>query len=334
MSGKTRYIMSNGELKRRENSLSFRKNGKLNHMPIQNIRELYLMNEISINTKLLDFLGRMGIIVHFFNYYGNYSGTFYPREKYLSGKLKITQGQKYLNQRLDVARPIVLGICENIRELLIYYKKHNSDEKIVETINYFKNDIHRLLDKTYDIKSLLAVEGSIWNEFYKIFRIIINDEFKFDKRVKRPPDNPINAMISFGNSILYAKTLTQIYHTHLDPCISFLHEPSSRRFSLALDISEVFKPVIVYKTILKLVNKKMIKVEEHFIRDYNHCILNESGKKIFISEIQSRLDTTFHHDKLKRKISYEYAIRQDLYKLIKFILEDKPFKPFSIKDKL
>ena len=334
MSSKTRYIMSNGELKRRENSLSFRTNGKLNHIPVQSIRELYLMNEISINTKLLDFLGRMGIIVHFFNYYGNYSGTFYPREKYLSGKLKIKQVQKYLNQRLDVARPIVSGICGNIKELLIYYKKHNFDEKIVTTINYFKKDISQLLNKAYDIKSLLAVEGMIWNDFYRILKVIIRDEFEFDKRVKRPPDNPINAMISFGNSILYTKTLTQIYNTHLDPCISYLHEPSSRRFSLALDISEVFKPIIVYKTILKLVNKKMIKVDEHFIKDYKHCILNDSGKRIFISELQSRLDTAFYHDKLKRKITYEYAIRQDLYKLIKFILEDKPFKPFSIKDKL
>ena len=70
-----------------------------------------------------------------------------------------------------------------------------------------------------------------------------------NKRVKRPPDNPINALISFGNTLLYTKTISAIYRTHLDQRISYLHEPSEGRFSLSLDISEVFKPVIVYKTI-------------------------------------------------------------------------------------
>ena len=85
-----------------------------------------------------------------------------------------------------------------------------------------------------------------------------------NKRVKRPPDNPINALISFGNTLLYTKTISAIYQTHLNQSISFLHEPTEQRFSLSLDLSEVFKPIIVFKTIFELVNTKRLTVEKHF----------------------------------------------------------------------
>ena len=80
--GSTRYITSMGELSRKDNSLCFRKDGKNVYIPIENTKEIYCLNEISINTKLLDFLARNDIVVHFFNYFEGYSGTFYSTFKY------------------------------------------------------------------------------------------------------------------------------------------------------------------------------------------------------------------------------------------------------------
>ena len=100
--------------------------------------------------------------------------------------------------------------------------------------------------------------------FYSMFRYILPEDFIMNKRVKRPPDNPINALISFGNTLLYTKTISAIYQTHLNQSISFLHEPTEQRFSLSLDLSEVFKPIIVFKTIFELVNTKRLTVEKHF----------------------------------------------------------------------
>ena len=154
------------------------------------------------------------------------------------------------------------------------------------------------------------------------------------KKKKRPPDNPINAMISFGNSLLYTKTISAIYRTHLDQRISFLHEPSEGRFSLSLDISEVFKPIIVYKTIFDLINNKKIQVSKHFDKKVNYCLLNEEGKKIFVTAFEERIESTFNHAKLKRRVSYRTAIKLDCYKLIKYIIENKEFIPFSIKEKM
>ena len=119
--GSTKYITSMGELSRKDNSLCFRKNGKNIYIPIENTKEIYCLNEISLNSKLLDFLGRNNIIVHFFNYYGGYSGSFYPKNQYNSGKLLVKQVEKYKNNRIDIAKAIVKGIGANIDEVLYHY---------------------------------------------------------------------------------------------------------------------------------------------------------------------------------------------------------------------
>lgn len=331
--GSTRYITSMGELSRKDNSLCFRKEGKNVYIPVENTKEIYCLNEVSINSKLLDFLASNNIVVHFFNYYEGYSGSYYPKNHYNSGKLLIKQVEKFSSDRLVIAKNIVSGIGVNIKEVLYHYYKHNKKE-VKETIDWITKDFFRRVEGSSNIKELMAVEGELWQRFYSEFKHFLPGDFIMNKRVKRPPDNPINAMISFGNSLLYAKTISSIYRTHLDQRISFLHEPSEGRFSLSLDISEVFKPVIVYKTIFDLVNNKKIQVSKHFDKKVNYCLLNEEGRNIFITAFEERMESVFNHPKLKRRVSYRTAIKLDCYKLIKYIMEDKEFIPFSIKEKM
>lgn len=328
--GSTRYITSMGELTRKDNSLCFRKEGKNVYIPVENTKEIYCLNEISINTKLLDFLSRNNIVVHFFNYYEGYNGTFYPKNQYNSGRLLIKQVEKYNSSRLVVAKAIVKAIGENIEEVLYHYYKHNKKD-VKGTIDWIRKEFILKIDNANNIKEVMVIEGEVWQKFYSNFKYFLPEDFIMNKRVRRPPDNPINAMISFGNTLLYTKTISAIYRTHLDQRISFLHEPSEGRFSLSLDISEAFKPVIVYKTIFDLVNNKKITVSKHFDKKVNYCLLNEEGRNIFISAFEERLESVFIHPTLKRKVSYRTAIKLDCYKLIKFILEDKEFRPFNMK---
>ncbi|MBU5677229.1 type I-B CRISPR-associated endonuclease Cas1b [Alkaliphilus sp. MSJ-5] len=330
--GSTRYITSMGELTRKDNSLCFRKNNKNVYIPIENTKEIYCMSEVSINTKLLDFISQNNIVIHFFNYYEGYSGTFYPKDNYNSGKMLIKQVEAYNNKRMVLAKAFVQGIADNIYEVLYHYYKHNKKETKI-TLDWIKKDMPRKLDEVDNIKQLLQIEGELWQRFYGEFKHILPEDFTMNRRVKRPPDNPINALISFGNTLLYGKTITAIYNTHLNQTISFLHKPSERRFSLSLDISEAFKPIIVFKTIFDLVNNRRLQVEKHFDKKLNYCLLNEEGRKIFITAFEERMESVFLHSKLNRKVTYKTAIKLDCYKLIKFILEDKEFKPFSLKEK-
>lgn len=331
--GSTRYITSMGELTRKDNSLCFRKNGKNVYIPVENTKEIYCLNEVSINTKLLDFLSRNNIIVHFFNYYEGYSGTYYPKNQYNSGKLLLKQVKKFENNRLDISKAIVRGIGINIIEVLYHYYKHGKKE-VKGTVDWIKEIFFDRVENSKNIRELMCVEGELWEKFYREFKNFLPEEFIMNKRVKRPPDNPINALVSFGNSLLYTKTISSIYRTHLDQRISYLHEPSEGRFSLSLDISEVFKPVLVYRTIFDLVNNKKIQVTKHFDKKVNYCLLNEEGRNIFITAFEERMESVFMHNRLKRKVTYRTAIKLDCYKLIKYIMEDKEFVPFSLKEKI
>lgn len=331
--GSTRYIMSQGELTRKDNSLCFRKDGKNVYIPIENTKEIYCLNEVSINTKLLDFLASNHVVVHFFNYYEGYSGSYYPRDQYCSGKLLIKQVNVFQNQRMEVARAIVRGIGENIYEVLYHYYKHDKKE-VKDTIDWIRKSFRAEVEAAKNIQELMSVEGKVWARFYSDFKFFLPEDFIMNKRVKRPPDNPINALISFGNTLLYTKTVSSIYRTHLDQRISFLHEPSEGRFSLSLDMCEVFKPIIVYRTIFDLVNNKRLQVEKHFDKKVNYCLLNDEGRKIFVEAFEQRMESVFYHEKLKRKVSYRTAIKLDCYKLIKFILEGREFVPFSEKNKM
>lgn len=329
--GSTRYIMSPGELSRKDNSLCFRKNGNNVYIPIENTKEIYCFSEVSVNTKLLDFLAQNHVLIHFFNYYQGYSGTFYPRDQYNSGKLVLKQAQTFENSRLEIAKAFVLGIGENLLEVLYHYYKHDKKE-VKETIDWLRKAFKSSVEQAETIPELMSIEGQAWSRFYMNFKYFLPEEFVMNKRVKRPPDNPVNALISFGNTLLYTKTISVIYRTHLDQRISFLHEPSEGRFSLSLDISEVLKPAIVYKTIFELVNNRRIQVEKHFDKKMNYCLLNEEGRKIFIEAFENRMENVFLHKGLHRKVTYQTAIKLDCYKLIKRILEGKPFVPFSIKE--
>lgn len=330
--GSTKYITSIGELKRKDDSLCFRKNQKNIYLPVENIKEIYCLNEVSLNTKLIDFLSSKNIIIHFFNYYQGYSGTFYPKEKYINGKLLIRQVNAFNDNREIIAKAIVNGIGKNIYEVLYHYYKHEKKE-VKETLDWIKKEMPIYLTNADNIKKILSVEEELWQRFYSTFKYILPEDFVMNKRVKRPPDNPINALISFGNTLLYTKTISAIYQTHLDQTISFLHEPTEQRFSLSLDLSEVFKPIIVFRTIFELVNNHKLKIEKHFDKKTNYCLLNDSGRQIFIEAFEARIESKFQHSKLKRKISYKTAIKYDGYKLIKYLYEGKEFKPFSVKEK-
>ncbi len=328
----TRYIFSMGELRRKDNSIMFKNEKGNNYLPIEDVKELYCMNEVSLNTKFLDFVSKAGIVVHFFNYHSNYSGSFYPKEKYISGDLTIKQSYAYIENRLIIAKAIVQGIADNVREVLYHYYRHGKKE-LKELIDWLKKDVQEFLSGDLTIEQILYIEGQIWSRFYDSFKYFLPEDFLMNKRVKRPPDNPMNALVSFGNTLLYTKTISAIYRTHLNQSISFLHSPREGRFSLSLDLCEVFKPIVVFRTIFDCVNNKKLQVTKHFDKSLNYALLNESGKKIFIENFENRINETFMHPKLKRKTTYKSAIRYDAYKLIKYIVEDKPFVPFSLKDK-
>ena len=322
------YIYNNGTLKREDNTIVFiNEEGVKKFIPIETINDIYIMSEMNLNTKIINYLSQYGITIHFFNYYSFYSGSFQPREKYLSGSLLVKQVEHYTDQekRLKIAKAFVDGASYNIYRNLRYYNGRGKDVKeYMDKIEDLRQNIY----KSESVNELMGYEGNI-KTYYDAWNILIDQDIKFDKRVKNPPDNVINTMISFVNSLIYTKVVSSIYHTQLNPTISYLHEPGSRRFSLSLDIAEIFKPLIGDRLIFSLLNKKQI-TNKSFTKELNYLHLKESGSKIILAELDKRLQTTIKHKELNKNVSYEHLMKLECYKLVKHLLGEKDYEPFKI----
>ena len=295
-------------------------------IPIEDVDAIWSFRELDLNSRVLNFLAQKKIPVHFFNYYGFYAGSFYPREYLQAGFLLVKQVTHYNSnvKRLKISRELIGAALHNILRNLRYRDARGVD--LLAETEVVQTEVLRLAE-VKDINQLMACEGRARAAYYKAFEKIIKRDVEFKKRVRRPPDNMVNALISFTNGLVYSSVLTQIYRSQLDPTISFLHEPGFRRFSLALDLAEVFKPVLADRLIFRLFNNGQLS-EKHFAQDLNCCYLKEAGRKIVLKEWDARLATTIEHRRLKRKVSYERLIRLECYKLVKHLTDVEEYKGF------
>lgn len=320
------YITQPGRLRRKDNTLYLeREEAPRVPIPVEDIDALYLYGELDLNTRLLNFLTQKHIPFHVFNYYGYYAGSYYPREYLNSGSLLVKQVQHYEKpaKRMTIAHEFVESAVFNMLRILRYHtnrgKNCSSQIESIETILAESRTAR-------NTNALMGYEGIIRDTYYTAFNTILTLKVPFEKRVRRPPDNPINAIISFGNSMMYTACLTEIYRTQLNPTISFLHEPGDRRFSLSLDLAEIFKPLIIDRIIFRLFNRQQLNESKHFEENLNGCYLNEKGRKLFIAAFDEQLKQTISHRKLKRHVSYQRLIRLECYKLIKHLVEMEPYQ--------
>lgn len=323
------YVYNNGDLKRKDNTLRFTSyEGEKRDIPIERISDIYVMSEMTINTAFINYISQYGIPMHFFNYYNFYTGSYYPKESLLAGQLLVKQVEHYTQseKRIVIARKFIEAAVDNIYRNLRYYNSRGKDvSEYMKEIDYLR----RKIPKCECIEELMGIEGNVRRQYYASWNVIVNQEINFEKRVMHPPDNMINSLISFVNSLIYSKTLSEIYHTQLNPTISYLHEPGVRRYSLCLDLSEVFKPLIGDRLIFSLLNRNQI-TEDSFTEELNFLYLKKEASKLIVTEFEKKLKQTIMHKKLGRQVSYQYLIRLEAYKLIKHLIGEKEYEGFKI----
>lgn len=297
------------------------------YLPAETIEAFYTFGEVRFNSQFFKCLSYYSIPLHMFNYYGNYIGSFIPQDNEGDGSIQLLQAQFYFdtNKRVYIARKILESATRNILDNLQthQYQGANLDLPIMK--------INSLLDQiklSISIDELLGLEGNVRNIYYKSWSEILKQKFDFEKRIKNPPIGYINSLISFGNSLMYAVCLSEIYRTRLNPYIGFIHEPGSKKHSLAYDLAEIFKPIIVDRVIFKVINLKMISDKDFKIKaDFYH--LKENAKQKFVEEFEKRLSTVINHKRLNRRISYRSLIRMECFNLINFIQGKlKSYEPY------
>lgn len=319
------HIFSDGVLERKDDTVRLvTTDEEKKYIPVENTEAVYLHGQIDFNTRLMSFLNEEGVALHVFGWNDYYSGSVMPKRGQTSGNTIVEQVRAYdsKERRQGIATEIVRGSIHNMRTNLVYY---NSRDRDLDTELKRFDEIAQRPESVESIDELMGVEATARKVYYRAFDEILESDFTMGKREFNPPPNEINSLISFGNSLVYANCVSAIRATALDPSISYLHEPGERRYSLSLDIADIFKPILSDRVLFRLINRNQID-EDDFESELGKCLLNDTGRKTYAKEFEETLERTIDHPDLNRKVSYQYLIRIEVYKLKKHLLTGEQYK--------
>ena len=208
---KSLFVYNEGTLQRHDNTIRFIDTaGNKKDIPIETVGEINIMTQMEFNTSFLNILSQNGIMVHCYNYYDYYIGSFYPKESIISGELLVNQVNHYTDsdKRLKIAQKFIDGAADNIYRNVRYYNARGKDlQSTLDDIDNIRKNIY----KSKSVTELMGYEGNIRKIYYKSWNTIVNQNINFEKRVKNPPDNMINTLISFVNTMIYTRVLSEIY---------------------------------------------------------------------------------------------------------------------------
>ena len=302
--------------------------GSPRFIPVERVDSLHAYSSIRVNTAFLNFLAEKHIPLHTYNYFGGYTGTYWPKEPLPNGKIQQEQFMHYADpqKRIPLAKEMLRGAFHNMHSSMAREARRTGAYS--DLMDSWKLNA-ALLEGAQTIDTLLGVEGSVRRVYYEFLDRRLTPGFQMEKRVYNPPNNPVNALISYLNSMLYASIISELYRTQLNPLVGYLHQPGRQRFPLAWDMAEIFRPFMVEGLVMSLLNKKQITAED-FDSSLNGCLLTPDGRLKVIRAFEHRMRTTIQHRGLNRSVSYRRLLRLEGYKLVKHLLGDKEYVSFRI----
>ena len=286
-------ILSDGILTRKDMILAFEGDSNSFDIPLEAIEQINVYASVVFAPGVIETAFRYGVTIGVFDRYGHLLGRFSPADRFHNVNVALNQLEIYHdknNLRAAYARDFLLSQLHNIRLNLRYQRKQYHSTRCSSAIDEMKeteNQI-RVCSKP---EELLLLEAKMKKIYYGCFEEFIkNENFSFSGRTRRPPKDEINALLSFANVFLYNYIACEINKTPLDIRIAFLHSTTSRSESLNLDLADVFKPLIVDRTVFSIINKRMI-TRDHFSVEKNGGVyLTAAGKRILISALYDKLE--------------------------------------------
>lgn len=323
------HLINEGILTKRDFTLLFEGPSGKKYIPVETIDSLYIYSNVIFSGNFFEFMNKRGLNVSLINRYGEKIGSFVPQNNRRNIKTELKQLKIYDDEkeRLELAKKLEIASVSNLRANLRYYERRKNSERLREEITYISQLIQKL-NEAKSVTQLMTIEAQSRQRYYHCFNTILDDEdFIFEKRTRRPPEDPLNAMISFGNTLLYQRIANEINRTSLDIRIGIVHVAGSRPESLNLDLADLFKPILVDRTIFTLINRKMLDATDFVEVENNGIYLSAKGKRLFIREFERKIYQKIQLNGLER--TYDYVIKNEIQKLKRFIEYGEKYKPYK-----
>jgi len=298
--------------------LVLKKNGKV----IQNIhayklQQLIIMGKVMLSPAVVSFLLKNNIDTVYMTFHGEYRG------RLASGfskniELRLNQFKRVEDKlfSISMAKEFVKGKLQNYRYLLRKLYQDIKIEEIELSLHKLRSTLNKL-ETSQDMDEIRGYEGYGSAEYFSAFKYgIKNPDFVFQNRTRRPPRDFVNAMLSFGYTMLLNSMITIVYIVGLDPFLGNLHSIDYGRPSLALDLIEEFRPIIVDSLVLKLINKRCFNKNDFIIKAENKEDTNEATYSVFLNKEGLRKFIHYFEQKLAERQIYFPAGQKLAYRQI------------------
>jgi len=300
-------------------------------VPLINVSQVVVSGDVTLTTPALHTLLELGIEVCFLSMYGHFRGRLSPpvaknafvrREQY--------RAHNDVNQAIQIAQACVRGKLENMRTMLLRTNRSLQDDEVAQATIMLRNAINQVAS-TQTNGSLLGIEGNGSAAYFGVLRKLLRDPMGFTRRRRRPPTDPINAMLSLGYTLLSQQVAAAIQVVGLDPYIGFLHQPRHGRPALALDLMEEFRPIIADSVVLNIVNHRLLSASD-FHEEFGVVLLKPEARKTFYIKFEERLQEEIQHPHFGYRTTYRRCIELQVRLLAKWLTGEIPaYPPFHVR---
>ncbi len=300
-------------------------------VPLIKVSQVVVSGDVTLTTPALHTLLEMGIEVCFLSLYGHFRGRLSPPTA-KNAFIRREQYRTHVDQRkaLIVAQACVRGKLENMRAMLLRTNRSLQDDAVSDATTAIRHMIQQV-NQTTIVGSLLGVEGNGSASYFRVFHKLLRDSFDFTHRRRRPPTDPVNALLSLGYTLLLHQVSSAIQVVGFDPYLGFLHQPRHGRPALALDLMEEFRPIIADSVVLNVLNHRILTPGD-FQEELGVVHLKPEARKTFYAKFEERLQEEIQHPHFGYRVSYRRCIELQARLLAKWLTgEIANYVPFGVR---
>ena len=300
-------------------------------VPLIKVSQVVVSGDVTLTTPALHTLLELGIEVCYLSMYGHFRGRLSPPVA-KNAFLRREQHRAHADPQraLQVAQACVRGKLENMRTMLLRANRQVQDTEITTATVAMQRMLHQVPSAS-TIGALLGIEGNGSASYFGVFGKLLRGSMTFTRRRRRPPTDPINAMLSLGYTLLLHQVSAAIQIVGFDPYMGFLHQPRYGRPALALDLMEEFRPIIADSVVLDICNHRIL-TNQDFEEELGVVHLKPTARKTFYAKFEERLQEEIQHPHFGYRTSYRRCMELQARLLGKWLTGEIPtYPPLSVR---
>lgn len=290
-------------------------------IPAQTVEQIVLMGNPQITGDALTYALELSIPVHYLSIFGKYLGSALPGYS-RNGALRLAQFELYQNteNRLNLVKAIVSGKIQN--QFTVLYRQKISDSPL--------KSHKKLVTQKNTLDEVRGVEGIAAKDYFAEWSTILKEPWSFPCRNRRPPTDPVNALLSFSYGLLRVQVTAAVHVVGLDPYIGYLHEVSRGQPAMVLDLMEEFRALVADSLVLSVLNKREIQPPD-FTESLGAYRLTDDGRKRFLQAFERKMNDEFNHPVFGYRCTYRRSIELQARLFTRHLQEGVNYKPLVLR---